>query len=72
MRHGQLLKKNLASRSYGRHNESVQTIVVNSFPHRNYIETRKPWSISRQWNKLDHNLISAIFIPYSMFRISFM
>jgi len=48
MRHNQLLKKDLAPRSYVRHDESIQTIVLNNFSQRKYIETRKPWSISRQ------------------------
>jgi len=67
LRHSQLVKKDLAPRTYVRHYKSVQTIIVNKFPQRKYIETRKPWSISRQWNKLDHNLISAFF--YSLFRV---
>jgi hypothetical protein len=62
VRHNQILKKGLAPRSYVRHNESVRTIVINNFPQRKYIETRKPWCISRQWNKLDHNLISAFLL----------
>jgi hypothetical protein len=61
MSHYQLHKKDRAPRSCIGHSEWIQTIFVNNCPQPTSIETRKPWSISRQWNKLEHNLISAFF-----------
>jgi hypothetical protein len=37
-------------------------------PHPNFTETEELWSISRQWNKLEYNLISALFTIF--FKIS--